>query len=121
MMKDNASINTLLSQNKVTAINQKLRQILSLFEKSSYIGYTATPFANIFIDPESVDDMGNDDLFPSDYIKTLDAPTNYIGPNEIFGEDAQLKNTMVLTPDDYVNLLNPKHKSDLILDELPNY
>lgn len=117
---DNASINTLLSQNSVTAINQRLRKILSLFNRSSYVGYTATPFANIFIDPDSVDKMGNDDLFPTDYIKTLDAPTNYVGPNEVFGENGRLKDTMVKTPDDYTAVLDPKHKSNWILSDLPN-
>ena len=83
---DNASINTLLHKDKVTAINQALRNILSLFNRSSYIGYTATPFANIFIDPETEDEMGNDDLFPSDFIKTLEAPSNYVGPDDVFGD-----------------------------------
>ena len=116
---DNASINTLLHKDKVTAINQSLRNILSLFDKSSYVGYTATPFANIFIDPETEDAMGNDDLFPSDFIKTLEAPTNYVGPNEVFGEHGQLRETMVLTPSDYVAELPLKHKSDHELVSLP--
>ena len=116
---DNASINTLLQHDKVSAINQSLRNILSLFDKSSYLGYTATPFANIFIDPDSEDEMGNDDLFPADYIKTLEAPTNYVGPEEVFGEHGHLSETMVITPNDYSHILDLKHKSDLVLDELP--
>lgn len=116
---DNASINTLLHKDKVTAINQSLRNILSLFDRSSYLGYTATPFANIFIDPDTEDEMGNDDLFPSDFIKTLEAPTNYVGPNEVFGEHGHLRQTMVLSPSDYSILLDPKHKSDHFLRELP--
>ena len=40
-----------------TAINSRLRDLLSLFDRNAYLGYTATPFANIFIDPESVDAM----------------------------------------------------------------
>ena len=45
--------------------------------------------------------MGNDDLFPSDFIKTLEAPTNYVGPEEVFSEYGHLRATMVLTPGDY--------------------
>jgi hypothetical protein len=116
---DNASINTLLHQDKVTAINQSLRKILSLFSRSSYIGYTATPFANIFIDPDTEDEMGNDDLFPTDFIKTLEAPTNYVGPDEVFGENGRLRDTMVLSPSDYQNILDLKHKSNLQLESLP--
>jgi len=44
---DNASIN--VSKEKVSAINGCIRALLSLFEQSAYVGYTATPFANIFI------------------------------------------------------------------------
>lgn len=116
---DNASINTLLHKDKVSAINQSLRNILSLFDRSSYIGYTATPFANIFIDPDTEDEMGNDDLFPTDFIKTLEAPTNYVGPNEVFGEYGHLRDTMVLSPGNYTTSLPRGHKSDLILTELP--
>ena len=33
-------------------INGAIRKILTAFEKSAYVGYTATPFANIFIYPQ---------------------------------------------------------------------
>jgi len=48
-----ASINTAKDPKATTAINAVIRQILTLFERRSYIGYTATPFANIFIDPDT--------------------------------------------------------------------
>ena len=44
---DNASINTSGDKTRVTRINEGIRDLLVKFEKSSYIGYTATPFANI--------------------------------------------------------------------------
>src|SRR5262249_45076305 len=47
----------------------------------------ATPFANIFIDAESATEMLGDDLFPRDFIYALQPPTNYIGPEFIFGAD----------------------------------
>ncbi len=86
---DHASINT--SAGSTTAINSKIRELLRLFQRSSYVGYTATPFANIFIDPESDDEMLGDDLFPRDFILSLDPPDNYIGPGAIFVEGAGLR------------------------------
>lgn len=80
---DNASINTIddPTGQKATKINGLIRDILRIFMKSGYVGYTATPFANIFI-PIRED---NDDLFPKDFIINLPAPSNYIGPNKVFG------------------------------------
>lgn len=75
---DNASINT--SKNKITAINNHIRNILKLFKKNAYVGYTATPFANVFI---PIDEQG--DIFPRDFIINLPAPSNYIGPEQVFG------------------------------------
>lgn len=52
---DNASINTKKNPGETTAINKAIRDLLALFTRSSYVGFTATPFANIFIDPSSND------------------------------------------------------------------
>ena len=52
---DNASINTAKNPGATTAINAVIWDILTLFERRTYIGYTATPFANIFIDPDNND------------------------------------------------------------------
>lgn len=93
---DNASIN--VSKEKVSAINGSIRALLSLFEQSAYVGYTATPFANIFIpilEQENVKGIDltikdyeftvGQDLFPKDFIINIPAPSNYIGPAKIFG------------------------------------
>lgn len=85
---DNASVNTSLA--KATAINASIRSLLKVFPRSSYVGFTATPFANVFINPDTTDDMIGDDLFPRDFIYALDAPTNYVGARLIFGEDSPL-------------------------------
>ena len=98
---DNASINTSKDPTQSTAINTVIREILQLFERSSYVGYTATPFANIFIDPESDDEMLGDELFPQNFIKALDPPTNYIGAHRLFDDDGDLRNNMVREIDDY--------------------
>lgn len=52
--------------------------------RSSYVGFTATPFANIFIDPASTDEMLGDDLFPRDFIHVLAPPDNYVGMSALF-------------------------------------
>ncbi len=46
---DNASINIKHGKDEVSRINGQIRELLRMFERSCYIGYTATPFANIFI------------------------------------------------------------------------
>jgi hypothetical protein len=81
---DNASINTRSNPNETTAINKAIRDLLALFRRSTYVGFTATPFANIFIDPSSTDEMLGDDLFPRDFIHLLEPPTNYIGMDRVF-------------------------------------
>ena len=116
---DNASVNTSAKPNQVTAINKAIRRVLAQFERSTYIGYTATPFANIFIDPGSVDEMLEDDLFPRHFIKALDPPTNYVGANRMFTEDADLKARSVRVVKDYEDILPLKHKKDLPLNVLP--
>ncbi len=84
---DNASINTNPESDPTTRINGLIRDVIRLFDKSGYVGYTATPFANIFIPIEE------DNLFPRDFIINLPAPSNYIGPDKVFGfkllEDAE--------------------------------
>lgn len=81
---DNASINTRQNPNETTAINRAIRDLLGLFRRSSYVGFTATPFANIFIDPSSTDEMLGDDLFPRDFIHVQEPPSNYVGMNLLF-------------------------------------
>ena len=116
---DNASINTKADKNQITAINAGIRNILRKFQRSSYLGYTATPFANVFIDPEDETDFGSDDLFPANYIRTLEAPTNYMGADKIFGEDAPFFERMVVPVDDFSEELPLKHKNHHPVDKLP--
>ena len=115
---DNASINT-HADNDPTTINKHIRRILELFTKSSYLAVTATPFANIFILPEKNEDMTTDDLFPADYIYALDPPTNYIGGNEIFGDDAVYAKSL-LPIDDAERHFPYKHKQDIVINDLPD-
>ena len=117
---DNASINTKKKKGEVTKINEGIRAILSQFNRASYVAYTATPFANIFIEPDSSDVMSSQDLFPGDFIKVLDAPDNYVGPSRIFSKEGDLSSLMVREPNDYEDILPVKHKNHTNVDELPN-
>jgi len=86
---DNASVNTRKPEEDPTTINQGIRDILDLFSCKNYLGVTATPFANIFIDPEDEEQIEQLDLFPSDFIYALSPPTNYIGSVRVFGDEAE--------------------------------
>jgi hypothetical protein len=91
---DNASVDTRLqnftdgvadADHKPTAINAKIRQIIGSFDQISYVGYTATPFANIFIHPDAETGKEFQDLFPRDFIVNMPTPDNYVGASRIFG------------------------------------
>jgi hypothetical protein len=117
---DNASINTSKDPDKTTKINERIREILKTCKQYTYIGYTATPFANIFIDPDSIDDILMEDLFPADFIKSLDPPDNYIGSQKLFSGGSKLREQCLREiPKDYVELLPINHKSDHKLIQLP--
>jgi len=80
---DQASVNTSKPENDPTAINNHIRKLVGKFSVVSYVGYTATPFANVLIDSET-----KDDLYPKDFIVNLEKPIGYVGTEELFGRDA---------------------------------
>ncbi|XZF13041.1 Z1 domain-containing protein [Chitinophagaceae bacterium MMS25-I14] len=101
---DNASLNNLGHKGREysSIINGHIRAILALFSKKTYLGYTATPFANVLQDRnEEAEDMWTisykrngesisknfrqvNNIFPDDFIELLESPTNYIGAKQIF-------------------------------------
>ena len=80
---DNASISTAPPGKDPTTINKCIREIFNKFPIASYVGFTATPFANIFINPENTNEHFLD-LFPEDFIIQLRAPDNYFGGYKVF-------------------------------------
>jgi hypothetical protein len=73
-------------------VNGEIRRLLMSFERRVYVGYTATPFANIFIhDERSAKDFGPD-LFPSTFIVSLTPPDDYFGPAAVFGTNDDADN-----------------------------
>ena len=113
---DNASVNTRHRQDEVSRINSQIRELLQLFDRSCYVGYTATPFANIFIDPDSDDEMLGHDLFPRDFIVSLDPPDNYFGATKVFSDDAE---RIVRHVDDHADVLPLRHRIDHRIIGLP--
>lgn len=116
---DNASINTNKPELDPTKINREIRNILNLFRKRCYVGYTATPFANIFINPDNSDPKLGSDLFPEHFIYSLDAPTNYFGSEKLF-LDEDSSSRFIRTIDDTEDWLPLQHRKDIQLNDLSN-
>jgi hypothetical protein len=130
---DNASINTKdrrgqhVDDNDVTAINGRIRELLDAFEKSAYVGYTATPFANIFINPEAETPQHGEDLFPRSFILNVSPPSNYVSPSRVFGLDgdpdagieSRQELPLVRLVNDHDAVFPAKHKKDLHIAGLP--
>lgn len=101
---DNASLNNMGHRGKeyATTINGHIRALLGLFNRKTYLGYTATPFANVLQDkneaPETKwtisyrekgetktkDFVQVSNLFPEDFIELLYPPSVYIGAKHFF-------------------------------------
>ena len=113
---DNASINIRHGAGEVSRINGQIRDLLRIFDRSCYVGYTATPFANIFIDPDTDDQMRGEDLFPRSFIVSLDPPSNYFGAAAVFLEDSDL---YIRHIDDNEDLLPIKHPKEIVVSSIP--
>lgn len=110
---DNASVNAKKDEDPAT-INKLIRQLLESFSKSSYCAYTAAPFANVFITPDG------EDLFPENFVYSLNAPNGYIGVAKIFREDGE-HHYQLQTIDDAEEFIPEKHKKDFeVVDLLPS-
>src|SRR5581483_6676853 len=65
-----------------TAINQRLTNLLEILPRAQYVGYTATPFANVFVDPDDAQS-----IFPRDFIIALPRPVGYMGVSDFHDID----------------------------------
>lgn len=82
---DQASVNTVnpnkpksgKDEKQRTAINGLIVDMLQLLPRAQYIGYTATPFANCFVNP---DDPA--DIYPADFMVSLERPSDYMGASD---------------------------------------
>ncbi|MER7909024.1 Z1 domain-containing protein [Streptomyces sp. NPDC096068] len=85
---DEASVNTANPDKpnaERTAINDKIAELLGILPRSQYVGYTATPFANVFIDPSDAED-----IFPKDFIISLPRPVGYMGVRDFHDLDSPI-------------------------------
>lgn len=92
---DAASVNASKSIEDIKTINKLIRTLLNLFNQNTFIGYTATPYANLFIPQEHNENTTTlvknksykigEDLFPRDFIVNIKAASNYIGAAKVFG------------------------------------
>lgn len=118
---DNASVDTgeqVIDENgnpdeehQPKTINSLIRKILHAFERKAYVGYTATPFANIFIHRQGETKDEGPDLYPKAFIINLAAPSNYVGPAKIFGlstPEGRTEGLPLMRPiDDHINKETP--------------
>ena len=118
---DQASVNSASNEFDITRINELIRTLLQALPASSYIGYTATPFANVFINPH--DTHGNlDDLYPKDFITSLEKPEGYFGTEQLFGIDPvdadaptpeeEGMDVIRSVPEEEVALLQPRRRDE---------
>ncbi|MCP2308510.1 Z1 domain-containing protein [Kitasatospora paracochleata] len=85
---DEASVNTSSPAKpdaERTAINEKISELLRMLPRAQYVGYTATPFANVFIDPSDTED-----IFPKDFIISLPRPSGYMGVQDFHDLDLDI-------------------------------
>ena len=96
-------------------INRLIRSILHHFSRKAYVGYTATPFANIFIHDRGETQEYGPDLFPAAFITNLAAPSNYVGPGRVFGSSSNAPEDLPLvrplSDDEFQPWMPPRHKN----------
>jgi hypothetical protein len=97
--------------------NELIRDTLRRIPRATYIAYTATPFANILIDPGAHDFEVGIDLFPKDFVVQLPRPDGYTGTEELFGLSSIGRDVMRAVSDEDVRALKPKRrkKRDLLV------
>lgn len=108
---DQATPNTAKPDRNPTAMNRLIKGLVNEVPKTAYVGYTATPFANVLIDPND-----ETDLYPRDFIVDLPRPKSYIGPEAIFGREAlefDPDGTDIDEGDDFVREVPPEELDDL--------
>src|SRR5690606_20356929 len=79
---DQATPNTLSDRELISTINKRVRDIWKEVPTGTYVAYTATPFANMFIDPNDPED-----LYPEDFAMVLPRPEGYMGADSFFDVD----------------------------------
>jgi len=90
--------------------NSLIRDTLRRIPRATYIAYTATPFANILIDPNAVDQEVGEDLFPKDFVIQLPRPDGYTGTEELFGATSPGRHVLRSVTEEDVRALKTKRR-----------
>ncbi|MFJ1804687.1 MULTISPECIES: Z1 domain-containing protein [unclassified Streptomyces] len=98
------------------SINPLILSMMQSLPRSAYVGYTASPFANLLIDPSA------EDLYPRDFVVNLPKPQGHFGTEVLFGryaldgEDSDQiddgHDMIRSVPEDDVPCVRPKTKAD---------
>ncbi|MFD9573833.1 Z1 domain-containing protein [Streptomyces sp. NPDC059982] len=83
---DEASVNTAKPDAQRSAINEQISKLLNMLPRAQYVGYTATPFANVFVDPSDTED-----IFPKDFLISLPRPAGYMGARDFHDLDSEIE------------------------------
>jgi hypothetical protein len=94
-------------QKERTTINKRIGELLVSLPRCQYVGYTATPFANVFIDPSDAED-----IFPSSFLISLDRPAGYMGAAEFQDIDVDFSEAVP----DFANSNEKAHVRHLLDD-----
>lgn len=97
-----------------STINGLIRQLVDRFQRVSYVAYTATPFANVLIDPDSESDRFGHDLFPQHFIISLPRPNAYVGAERVFGRPALGAEEADLEGLDIIRLIPEEESAQLV-------
>ncbi|MFW6695837.1 Z1 domain-containing protein [Streptomyces sp. MAR4 CNX-425] len=106
---DEASVNTANPAKpdaERTAINQKISKLLNLLPRAQYVGYTATPYANVFVDPNDAED-----IYPKDFIISLPRPDGYMGARDFHDLDTPIPSE----EQTYANSNEKAHVRDVVV------
>jgi hypothetical protein len=120
---DEASINTAQAKEERSKVNSAIVEIIRVLPRVSFVGYTATPYANFFIDASAPED-----LYPRDFIINLPSSPEYFGYERIFGRertrfdesDADIDGYDMVrsVPEKEANLLKPGKKDSVFKVDL---
>jgi len=105
---DQATPNAGIRRETVTRINQNIKDLVIPNQRNNcptqgrttYLGFTATPFANL------LNEAGYNTLYPRDFLYFLKASSKYYGPWQLFGNPDEVEGEETILPLDVIRLLD---------------
>jgi hypothetical protein len=118
---ENNDFEDIEDNNDPSKTNKYIREIRNKFSKVCYIGYTATPFANVLIDPFDINSKYGETLYPKDFIISLPKPEGYYGTSELFPDISSFNDVDIIEPNKHIHLVKESDHYDLISTDNDNY